>query len=133
MGEGGRRLQTAARAYDNIGHIMEKMRWGGDFYGRKLVDTIMLEGEWWICLLSLKNQAAAGFMNRMVIASAFNAWNMFAVGLDSSPVRSGFLMPRGVNRNRNRSAFSPEVKRPDRTAKRPQTTLQNEPKNVKFR
>ncbi|EDR05849.1 uncharacterized protein LACBIDRAFT_302398 [Laccaria bicolor S238N-H82] len=25
-------------------------------------------------------------------------------------------MPRGVNRNRNRSAFSPEVKRPDRTA-----------------
>ncbi|EDQ99162.1 uncharacterized protein LACBIDRAFT_317518 [Laccaria bicolor S238N-H82] len=40
-----------------------------------------------------------------------------------SPVRSGFLMPRGVNRNRNRSAFSPEVKRPDRTAKRPQTTV----------
>ncbi|EDR02976.1 uncharacterized protein LACBIDRAFT_307767 [Laccaria bicolor S238N-H82] len=26
-------------------------------------------------------------------------------------------MPRGINRNRNRSAFSPEVKRPDRTAK----------------
>ncbi|EDR15452.1 uncharacterized protein LACBIDRAFT_301813 [Laccaria bicolor S238N-H82] len=40
-----------------------------------------------------------------------------------SPVRSGFLMPRGVNRNRNRSAFSPEVKRPDRTAKRPQTAV----------
>ncbi|EDR00886.1 uncharacterized protein LACBIDRAFT_312838 [Laccaria bicolor S238N-H82] len=38
-----------------------------------------------------------------------------------SPVRSGFLMPRGVNRNR--SAFSPEVKRPDRTAKRPQTAV----------
>ncbi|EDQ99991.1 uncharacterized protein LACBIDRAFT_315013 [Laccaria bicolor S238N-H82] len=34
-----------------------------------------------------------------------------------SPVRSGFLMPRGINRNRNWSAFSPEVKRPDRTAK----------------
>ncbi|EDR08659.1 uncharacterized protein LACBIDRAFT_297063 [Laccaria bicolor S238N-H82] len=34
-----------------------------------------------------------------------------------SPVRSGFLMPRGINHNRNRSAFSPEVKRPDRTAK----------------
>ncbi|EDR09159.1 uncharacterized protein LACBIDRAFT_296497 [Laccaria bicolor S238N-H82] len=30
---------------------------------------------------------------------------------------------RGVNRNRNRSAFSPEVKRPDRTAKRPQTAV----------
>ncbi|EDR04035.1 uncharacterized protein LACBIDRAFT_306413 [Laccaria bicolor S238N-H82] len=40
-----------------------------------------------------------------------------------SPVRSGFLMPRGVNRNRNRSAFSPEVKRPDRTTKRPQTAV----------
>ncbi|EDQ98569.1 uncharacterized protein LACBIDRAFT_299166 [Laccaria bicolor S238N-H82] len=40
-----------------------------------------------------------------------------------SPVWSGFLMPRGVNRDRNRSAFSPEVKRPDRTAKRPQTTV----------
>ncbi|EDQ98967.1 uncharacterized protein LACBIDRAFT_318422 [Laccaria bicolor S238N-H82] len=40
-----------------------------------------------------------------------------------SPVRSGFLMPRGVNRNRNWSAFSPEVKRPDRTAKRPQTAV----------
>ncbi|EDQ98584.1 uncharacterized protein LACBIDRAFT_298843 [Laccaria bicolor S238N-H82] len=40
-----------------------------------------------------------------------------------SPVRSGFLMPRGVNHNRNRSAFSPEVKRPDRTAKRPQTAV----------
>ncbi|EDR12542.1 uncharacterized protein LACBIDRAFT_323858 [Laccaria bicolor S238N-H82] len=43
--------------------------------------------------------------------------------LFESPVRSGFLMPRGVNRNRNRSAFSPEVKRPDRTAKRPQTAV----------
>ncbi|EDQ98228.1 uncharacterized protein LACBIDRAFT_307324 [Laccaria bicolor S238N-H82] len=40
-----------------------------------------------------------------------------------SPVRSGFLMPRGVNCNRNRSAFPPEVKRPDRTAKRPQTAV----------
>ncbi|EDR07735.1 uncharacterized protein LACBIDRAFT_298227 [Laccaria bicolor S238N-H82] len=40
-----------------------------------------------------------------------------------SPVRSGFLMPRGANRNRNRSAFSPEVKRPDWTAKRPQTAV----------
>ncbi|EDR00316.1 uncharacterized protein LACBIDRAFT_314462 [Laccaria bicolor S238N-H82] len=40
-----------------------------------------------------------------------------------SPVQSGFLMPRGVNRNRNRSAFSPEVKRPDQTAKRPQTAV----------
>ncbi|EDR00832.1 uncharacterized protein LACBIDRAFT_312831 [Laccaria bicolor S238N-H82] len=40
-----------------------------------------------------------------------------------SPVRSGFLMPRGVNRNRNRSAFSPEVKRPDQTAKRLQTVV----------
>ena len=39
------------------------------------------------------------------------------------PVRSGFLMPKGFNRNRNRSAFSPEVKRPNRTAKRPQTAV----------
>ncbi|EDQ99331.1 uncharacterized protein LACBIDRAFT_316721 [Laccaria bicolor S238N-H82] len=43
--------------------------------------------------------------------------------LFESPVRSGFLMPRGVNSNRNRSAFSPEVKRPDWTAKRPQTAV----------
>ncbi|EDR00187.1 uncharacterized protein LACBIDRAFT_334433 [Laccaria bicolor S238N-H82] len=52
--------------------------------------------------------------------------------LGDHPVRSGFLMPRGVNRNRNRSPFSSEVKRPDQTAKRP-VSLQNEPKNVKFR
>ena len=33
-----------------------------------------------------------------------------------SPVRSGFLTPQGLNRNRNRSALSPEVKKtgPDR-------------------
>jgi len=34
-----------------------------------------------------------------------------------SPVWSGFLMPKGFNRNRNRSAFFLEVKKPDRTAK----------------
>jgi len=34
-----------------------------------------------------------------------------------SPVWSGFLMPKGFNRNRNWSAFFLEVKKPDRTAK----------------
>ncbi|EDR10723.1 uncharacterized protein LACBIDRAFT_324576 [Laccaria bicolor S238N-H82] len=68
------------------------------------------------------------------LASSTNTWfQSYTLLVFESPVRSGFLMPRGVNRNRNRSAFSPEVKRPDWTAKRPQTALQNEPKNVKFR
>ena len=40
-----------------------------------------------------------------------------------SPVRSGFFMPKGFNHNCNRSAFSPEVKRPNRTTKRPQTVV----------
>ena len=34
-----------------------------------------------------------------------------------SPVWSSFLMPKGFNRNLNRSAFFLEVKKPDRTAK----------------
>ena len=35
-----------------------------------------------------------------------------------SPVWSSFLIPKGFNRNRNWSAFSPEVKRLDQTAKK---------------
>ena len=42
------------------------------------------------------------------------AWRMLVF---ESPVWSGFLMPKGFNRNRNRSAFFLEVKKPDRTAK----------------
>ena len=40
-----------------------------------------------------------------------------------SPVWSGFLMPKGFNRNHNRSAFFPEVKRLNRTAKRLQSVV----------
>jgi len=44
-----------------------------------------------------------------------SAWQSLLVF--ESPVWSGFLMPKGFNRNRNRSAFFLEVKKPDRTAK----------------
>ena len=40
-----------------------------------------------------------------------------------SLVQSGFFMPKGFNCNHNQSAFSPEVTRPDWTAKRLQTMV----------
>jgi len=45
-----------------------------------------------------------------------DAWTSCRLVFES-PVWSGFLMPKGFNRNRNRSAFFLEVKKPDRTAK----------------
>ncbi|KIM42534.1 hypothetical protein M413DRAFT_70118 [Hebeloma cylindrosporum] len=40
-----------------------------------------------------------------------------------SPVWSGFLTPKGVNRNHNQSTFVPEVKKTDRTAIKMQTAV----------
>ena len=51
------------------------------------------------------------------------AWTQVCPLVFESPDQSGFLMPKGFNRNRNWSAFSPEVKRPNWTAKRLQTTV----------
>ncbi|EDR02779.1 uncharacterized protein LACBIDRAFT_332065 [Laccaria bicolor S238N-H82] len=52
------------------------------------------------------------FMPRGSISLSSSAYLVF-----KSPVWSGFLMPLGLNRNRNQSAFFPKVKRPNRTAK----------------
>ncbi|EDQ99509.1 uncharacterized protein LACBIDRAFT_334943 [Laccaria bicolor S238N-H82] len=77
-----------------------------------------------ICSLKIMGNDSMGFsLQAWSTMLSFERLSDLLPIVFESPVRSGFLMPRGVNRNHNRSAFSPEVKRPDRTAKRLQTAV----------
>jgi len=98
-------------------------KWDGHRKSSNLLNFLTLWIDWAHSSLRQLSWAAFWSIDNFFLLSKISEktswWDLVFI----SPVQSGFLMLRGLNRNRNRSAFSQKPKKPDRTAKRPQTTV----------